>query len=212
MDWGYINENPAHGIRLPAREPKAAVFLPTPEQVVQILKLLPEPSYTLMLLLVGTGLRVGEAIGLRWEDIDLNRRNLTVRRDIWHGKVNSPKYAASERVIPLGPILAEHLQSKFGGASPWVFGGNSGNPIDPKNLAHRQLHPVLDRLRIPRFSWHRLTPGPRVDAATLSSLHDKRNRRGMRERARRASDCNGRGTRRRSTASSASASSTTATC
>src|SRR5207245_5656373 len=35
-----------------------------------------------------------------------------------------------------------------------------------------------------------------ADGATLSSLHDKRNRRGMRERARRASDCNGRGTRR----------------
>ena len=51
-----------------------------------------------------------------------------------------------------------------------------------------------------------------VDGATLSSLHDKRNRRGMRERARRASDCNGRGTRRRSTASPASASSTTTTC
>src|SRR5712692_2805932 len=156
VEWGYISENLAHGVRLPARQPKTAVFLPTPDQVAQILKQLPEPSYTLMLLLVGTGLRVGEAMGLRWEDIDLNRKNLTVRRDVWHGQVNSPKYAASERVIPLGPILAEHLRGRLSGASSWVFGGNCGKPLDPRNLAKRQLHPVLDSLRIPRFSWHRL--------------------------------------------------------
>jgi integrase len=156
VDWGYIKENPAHGVRFPARQPKVAVFLPTPEQVGQILKQLPEPSYTLTLLLVGTGLRVGEAIGLRWEDVDLNRRNLTVRRDIWHGKVNSPKYAASERVIPLGPILADHLQGRLARGGFWIFEADSGKPLDPKNLAQRQLHPVLGRLGIPRFSWHRL--------------------------------------------------------
>jgi integrase len=93
---------------------------------------------------------------LRWEDIDPNRKTLTVRRDIWHGKVNSPKYAASERVVPLGPILAEHLQSKPGRANPWVFAGSSGKPMDPNNLAVRHLHPILDRLEMPRFSWHRL--------------------------------------------------------
>jgi integrase len=128
VDRGYLNENPAHGVRLPARQRKTAVFLPTPEQVVQILKQLPEPSYTLLLLLVGIDLRVGEAMRLRWEDIDLNRKNLTVRRDVWHGQVNSPKYAASERVIPLGPILAEHLLARLSGASSWVFGGNCGKP------------------------------------------------------------------------------------
>jgi integrase len=156
VDWGYIDVNPAHGVRLPARQPKAFVFLPTPEQVAEILKELPEPSFTLMLVLVGTGLRVGEAIGLRREDIDLNRNNLTVRRDLWHGKVNSPKYAASERVVPLGLILAKHLQEQFTAERDWLFEGGSGKPLDPRNLAKRQLHPVLDRLGIPRFSWHRL--------------------------------------------------------
>jgi integrase len=156
VDWGYIEVNLAHGVRLPARQPKAFVFLPSPEQVVGILKQLPEPSFTLMLVLVGTGLRVGEAIGLQRDDIDLNRNNLTVRRDVWHGKVNSPKYAASERVVPLGPILVKHLRERLTAGGNWLFEGSSGKPLDPKNLAKRQLHPVLDRLGIPRFSWHRL--------------------------------------------------------
>jgi integrase len=156
VDWGYIEVNPAHGVRLPARQPKAFVFLPAPEQVVEILKQLPEPSFTLMLVLVGTGLRVGEAIGLQREDIDLNRKNLTVRRDVWHGRVNSPKYAASERVVPLGPILAKHLEERITTGKDWLFEGSSGKALDPRNLAKRQLHPVLDRLGIPRFSWHRL--------------------------------------------------------
>jgi integrase len=156
VDWGYIEVNPAHGVRLPARQPKAFVFLPAPDQVVEILKQLPEPSFTLMLVLVGAGLRVGEAIGLQREDIDLNRKNLTVRRDVWHGKVNSPKYAASERVVPLGPILAKHLEERIITGKDWLFEGGSSKPLDPRNLAKRQLHPVLDRLGIPRFSWHRL--------------------------------------------------------
>ena len=156
MDWGYLKENPAHGVRFPARQPSAATFLPTPDQLALILNRLAEPSHLLMLLLVGTGLRVGEAMGLHWEDIDPDRKTLTVRRDVWHGKVNSPKYAASERVIPLGPVLLEQLQSRIGNPAHWIFEGKSGKPLDPRNLARRQLYPVLDRLELPRFSWHRL--------------------------------------------------------
>ena len=156
MDWGYIKENPAHGVRLPPRQPKAALFLPTPDQLAKVFDALPEPSHLLMLLLLGTGLRVGEAMGLRCDDIDSDRKTLTVRRDVWHGKVNSPKYVASERVIPLGPVLLGHLHKRIRSPEGWVFVGKSGKPRDPRNLARRQLYPVLDRLGLPRFSWHRL--------------------------------------------------------
>ena len=63
---------------------------------------------------------------------------------------------ASERVIPLDPMLAEYIRGKLGRVDSWVFGGDAGKPLDPGNLARRQLHPVLDRLGLPRFSWHRL--------------------------------------------------------
>ena len=133
VDWGYLKENPARGVRLPARQAKTRVFLPTPEQVAQILLELPEPAFTLALLLVGTGLRVGEAMGLRWEDVDFKSRMLSIQRDIWHGKVNSTKYPASERVVPLGSVLGEHLAAKIKGPEDWVFEGDSGKPVVRQN-------------------------------------------------------------------------------
>ena len=156
VDWEYLKQNPAQGVRFPLRQPKPRTFLPTAEQLDQILAKLTEPAFTLSLLLIGTGLRVGEAIGLCCGDIDFKDRKLTVARNIWHGKINSPKYAASERVVPLGPVLAEHLMNRAKGPEQWVFEGNSGKPLDPRYLARRQFYPVLDELEIPRFSWHRL--------------------------------------------------------
>jgi integrase len=156
MDWGYIEDNPARGVRLPPRQPKPRLFLPSPKEIAVILQQLPEPTHSLALLLIATGLRVGEAVGLRWEDIDLATRTLTVRRGVWHGKVNSPKYEASERVVPLGSVLLANLRSRAKEPERWVFETSAGTPVDPHNLAQRQLHPVLERLELPRFSWHRL--------------------------------------------------------
>jgi integrase len=156
VDWGCIEDNPARGVHLPPKQPKERLFLPSPEQVAKILMQLPEPSYSLMLLLIATGLRVGEAVGLRWEDIDFAARAVTVRRDVWHGKVDTPKYEASERVVPLGPLLLGNLRSRAKEPGRWIFETHAGTPVDPHNLAQRQLHPVLQRLGFPRFSWHRM--------------------------------------------------------
>ena len=53
-------------------------------------------------------------------------------------------------------MLAGHLESKARGPEQWVFPGCSGKPLDPHALGRRQLYTVLDRLGLPRFSWHRL--------------------------------------------------------
>lgn len=156
VDWGCVEDNPARGVRLPPRQPKPRQFLPSPEQVAAIFAQLPEPSYSLALLLIAAGLRVGEAVGLHWEDVDFTTRTLTVCRDVWHGKIDSPKYEASERVVPLGPILLANLRRRAKEPERWVFETRAGTPVDPHNLAQRQLHPVLERLGFPRFSWHRL--------------------------------------------------------
>ncbi|MHB8527310.1 MAG: phage integrase central domain-containing protein [Candidatus Acidiferrales bacterium] len=56
IDWGYIENNPARGAQLPPGQPKQKLFLPSPKEIAAILERLPEPSHSLALLLIATGL------------------------------------------------------------------------------------------------------------------------------------------------------------
>lgn len=66
---------------------------------------------TLALVLLGgdAGLRRGEMIGLRWCDVDLQRRQLAVQQAVWKGVVDSPK-SGRGRIIPMTDALASALK------------------------------------------------------------------------------------------------------
>jgi integrase len=64
--------------------------------------------YPLFLLLVRTGLRIGEALALRWGDIDFNGRFIHVQRGLSRGKIQTPKNGKTRRV-DMSPQLAEVL-------------------------------------------------------------------------------------------------------
>lgn len=79
-----------------------------------------------------TGLRTSEAVGLRWEDVDLRSRKLSVRRSRTLGEDNAPKTAGSERTITLLPAVTKLLA----GLKPlhvadhdFVFVSRSGQPM-----------------------------------------------------------------------------------
>ena len=60
-------------------------------------------------LLSETGLRIGEAIALRWQDVDLNRRRVHVRRRYYRGTFAPPKSRYGRRDVPLSKRLANEL-------------------------------------------------------------------------------------------------------
>lgn len=75
--------------------------------------------YPVFALMLGTGLRVGEATGLRWNDIDLENNTLSVNHTLVYFKhsqggcyfaVNTPKTRAGERTIPLIDSVKEALE------------------------------------------------------------------------------------------------------
>jgi integrase len=68
-----------------------------------------------VVLALHTGLRLGELLGLRWEDVDLERGLLTVRRTLQHlpgreQEFREPKTARSGRTIPLGSAAVSVLE------------------------------------------------------------------------------------------------------
>jgi len=70
-----------------------------------------EPQWQAAVLTAGeAGLRLGELLALRWEDVDLGRGQLQVMRTDWRGKVGSPK-GGKDRMVPLTSRLQAALRS-----------------------------------------------------------------------------------------------------
>jgi integrase len=94
---------------------------------------------------IGTGLRRGELLGLRWSDIDLVARRLTVRRSVETVKgvtrTKPPKTARSARTIALPPFVVdvlrdererqEELRGRTLNEHDWVFVRRDGLPWEP---------------------------------------------------------------------------------
>jgi Phage integrase family/Phage integrase, N-terminal SAM-like domain len=65
--------NPVRKTRLPRRAPEEEKAPISPESIRALLEKLPEPSRSIARLLAMTGLRIGELLALRWQDVDLER-------------------------------------------------------------------------------------------------------------------------------------------
>jgi integrase len=152
---GKITRNPARGLGSLMRRVGRAIAAETEEAEhwtraeVEILLGVArerEPRFApLLALLVATGLRRGEALGLQWADVDFDSRALTVRRAITKEGLTTPKSGRSRRV-PLTPALAEELLDLLGrrrreglargwaDVPPWVFCSEVGTPWEPRNV------------------------------------------------------------------------------
>jgi len=159
MDWGWMDYNPAHNIKLPPMERRRAARVLTTEEIGKLAVALRDPSRMIFILGVTTGLRVGELLGLQVNDVDFSAAALMVRRTVYRGQVGTPKTRHSERRIPLPvpviELLKQYLTIRQAG-SGWLFPSDAGTPLDDRNLIRRQVEPISDRLGIRRFSWHAL--------------------------------------------------------
>jgi integrase len=106
---------------------------------------------------VSTGLRIGELLALRWQDVDLERRVLRVTRTVYDGHFDEPKTQRSKRSVPLGAKAIEILLAKRpDGMNPdaLVFATEAGTAFDRHNLMNRQLKPTCKKLGLVGVNWH----------------------------------------------------------
>lgn len=113
----------------------------------------PVASAYLQVLLL-TGARPGEVLSLRWDDLDVQWKGLTIRDKV-----------EGARVIPLTPYV-EHLLSTLPRRNAWVFSSTRAVSLDPK-LVHR-------RQQRRGAQGERAAPGPFVNASGSGRLAEPR--------------------------------------
>lgn len=177
--WRLITSNPAVGVK-PPRVPQREMQTLTPELARQFLEAAKSDRFhALYAVLLGTGLRIGEALGLSWTDVDLERGTLTVRRQLTEvsGKLSlqEPKTERARRTVDLPGFVVEALREHEERMRAekhlltdllLVFVGPEGKPLRKSNLRRRSFVPLLKRAGIRRVRVHDI----RHTAASLMLL------------------------------------------
>ncbi len=123
--------------------------------------------YTLFLLLARTGVRIGEALALQWNDLDFNNRSIEIKRSTARGKITTPKSGKARPVdmsLQLAEILKEHetackkkgLALGLGELPEYVFTNECGNIIDTDNWRYRVFYKAVKKAGIKRIRIHDL--------------------------------------------------------
>jgi integrase len=157
--WGYITEGvDSDTLEFPAREVRPAVRFFTADEVRKIIGSAEQPWRTMYAICAMTGLRSGELFGLSVDDLDFERKQIHVRRSVWRGKIQTPKSARSEAVLPMPEALADMLKLYLQQWRPnplrLLFANQRGNPFFGENVIRDRLAPLLRELGLPRAGFH----------------------------------------------------------
>ena len=163
---GLLGANPWKRVEKPGTQKNKRAQL-TPAQAAQVLAATDDARWWLALFY---GMRQGECLGLRWCDVDFERRTLTIAQTLQVAEdgtrfFDSPKSSASARVLPLVPLMSArlmlHLESHtelevFSGRlnqDALVFARPDGSPIGPRDdwQAWRDL---LTQVGVPQVALH----------------------------------------------------------
>jgi integrase len=177
--WGLVSRNVAKLVDIPRVHQREMTPL-TPEQAKKLIEASVADRYRgLWITALGTGLRQGELLALRWEDVDLGKRRLRVRHSLVNvdGELTlqEPKTERSRRSIVLPAVvvtaLREHrtqqLQDRLLAGAQWmnsghVFATMLGKPHHAATIT-RAFQDALDRAGLPDVRFHDL----RHSAATF---------------------------------------------
>lgn len=131
IEDGIIDKNPVKSKKLTIPTDKKterdALLIDDFMDVLANLDSLDIQDGRLVALLMFTGMRRGEALGLCWDDIDFTQKTIQITRNVTYAEnqphIGDPKTYAGKRVIPLLPVLEALLN--YSGEKGYIVGGDS---------------------------------------------------------------------------------------
>lgn len=178
VEEGALAHNVARDVRLPsgrdrlrrfeaddqedAADPQPGNARALTRQQVADFLLVVDPRWRLFFeLLATTGLRLSEAIALRWSDLRLDgdAPAVRVRRGYSRGEYGPGKSENARRDVPIAPGLVDAFRARRSG-SEWhedadlVFPGTAGTQMDPSNLRRRVLKPAREEAVVTWAGFH----------------------------------------------------------
>lgn len=170
---GLIRTNPAVGCKLPPKKAREMQVL-TQNEIIRFLHQAKEEGcYELFLLELGTGMRRGEILALKWGDLNFATGELHIERQVYIIRaeviISAPKTKASVRTVILPPSLLKALGAyKETVDSEWMFPSptDNGRPRNPSSVRTR-LQLILERAGCKKVRFHDL----RHTFATMALEH-----------------------------------------
>ena len=147
-----ISKDPGIGIRLPSRynvaKPERLIEAYTDEEQTALRSVLyngQRAGYSAIILMIETGLRVGEALALRWQDVQLTRKRIYVRNTVVRLAnrkqsfvQDSVKSESSRRTVPLTPEAIRLLERLYERRkNEWVFTNRDGERLSYEALRYQ---------------------------------------------------------------------------
>ncbi len=154
VEWKKLPALPS--IRWFKKQPQAFDFL-TFDEAEQLVRAVPTGRWkNMMQLALNTGLRIGELVGLAWEDVDLKGGRLIVRHSVFRGHLGTPK-GGKTREVPLNQAATDALRAARRVGCPWVFPDREGQMIrNPQHACADAIARISVAAGLRQIGWHTL--------------------------------------------------------
>jgi integrase len=156
--WGYASGDFRFAdLTLPREGVKREQHAFTDDEVRRMIQAAPEPFSTILAITAVLGLRIGETLGLRVTDLDFAECIVRVRQSVDSASrtIGGVESKASSADLPMSTELEARLRAHLlRHESELLFVNRNGRPFCADKLREKQLHPLLDALKIPRGGFH----------------------------------------------------------
>ena len=167
VKWSMLYRNPADLVDLPKLQKQEMKSFP-PEEASKFMSAIIYSKWKAAFsLLISSGMRPGEVLGLKWSDVNFDEGKVYILRTLSRSsegwKFEEPKTSKSRRTIPLPPSVikdlkehkkeqaAEKLEAENYTDNGLIFACQNGEPLHERNLVRRHFKPLLEKAGLPNI-------------------------------------------------------------